>query len=138
MPRRSTSQRLSEDEKERLRKATVSVILALRGLYLANGGNALKHWTQIEDRIRVAVRVCETPQEWVSKLKSDLQIPQTSSSLSSETVMLCEEVDVLNAATQWLSMVELELGYVMALARLEAEDRAEQREARINAEETVA
>lgn len=132
MPKSREAKRLTEDEKERLRKATVRVILSLRGLYLANGGNALKHWTQIEDRIRVAVRVCESPQEWVSKLKSDLQISQTSSSLSSEAVMLCEEVDVLNAAAQWLSLVEQELGYVMALARLEAEDRAEQRDARMN------
>lgn len=134
MPKSREQKRLTEDEKERLRKATVRVILSLRGLYLANGGNALKHWTQIEDRIRVAVRVSESPQEWVSKLKSDLQISQTSSSLSSEAVMLCEEIDVLNAASQWLSLVEQELGYVMALARLEAEDRAEQREARMNQE----
>lgn len=120
--------KLTEDAAERLRTKTVDVLLALRASYLKAGANALKHWTQIEDRVRAATRQTATVPEWVSAVKRGLQVSETSSSLSRAATELVDELELVKAShVQWLDMVEREVGYLMALARLEAEDRKSRR-----------
>lgn len=67
----------------------------------------------------------------MSKLKRGMRIANTSSSLSSEIALLVEELNAAGPTSHlaWISMVEREAAYIIALARLEAEDRKEQREA---------
>ena len=123
---------MDEARKQALRAATVEVVLALRAAYLAaDRKRALKHWTQIEERMRFSAKTSATPEEWVTAMKRGLQIGTTSSSLSSATVRLADEVATLGprGASRWLDMIERELGYIVAMARLEAEDRAEKRRA---------
>lgn len=123
--------RLTEEQAERLRVKTVEVMLDLRAAYLAGGANALKHWTQIEDRMRAATRTSSTPAEWASAMKRGLQLSGTSSSLSRSVVLLSEEVASAKVKPSvWLDLVERESGYLIALARMEAEDRKARREER--------
>lgn len=132
---------MDESRKQVLRAATVEVVLALRAAYLvADPKRALKHWTQIEERMRFAAKTSTSPEEWVTAMKRGLQIADTSRPLSLATTRLADEVATLGpkGASRWLDMVERELGYIVALTRQEAEDRAEKRRAEntIEMEET--
>lgn len=122
------TQQITEERKHALRWATVRVLLALRSEYLRTGANALKHWEQLQSRMRAAARMTTTPEEWVTRMQRGLQIPTTSSSLSSAMAALSDEVATLPRPSVWLDLVEREHGYLMAMARLEAEDRKEKRQ----------
>lgn len=58
-----------------------------------------------------------------------MRIATTSKSLSSAITMLAEELNPIGpgADIAWLTMVERESAFIIALARLEAEDRKEKR-----------
>lgn len=119
--------RLTLNERERLLDKTVRVVLAIRAQYLANGANALKHWQQIHDRLRISTATAGSVEEWVTLMCSGLRLPTPSKDLSSAMVELATEESCNANATQWLELMEREHAYVMALARAEAEDRKNER-----------
>jgi len=117
---------LDEEAKENLRTLTVEVLLAMRAAYLQTpGANALKHWVQIQERSHAAALTCSSPEEWCTKLQRDLRIQSLSSLASDSVVTLVHEVTERSARTVWLNLLEDELGYLMALCRLESERRKE-------------
>ena len=122
-------QRLSEEQLERLRTMTVEVLLTLRGMYLAEYGGsvAMKHWEHLQTRSQSAARRAANPDEWATLMLKGLRLQSLSSSASRALVDLGSTVKELGAQQQWLDMVEREMGLLMALARLTAEERAEAR-----------
>jgi hypothetical protein len=117
-------------QKERLVTLTVESLLTLRSAYLRTGqANALKHWDILQSRARAAARTTASPEEWATKLQRDLQIPSLSSLASSVLVELVHVVTELGARSEWLDLIEREHGYLIALARLTAEKRKEERDA---------
>lgn len=120
---------MEKDEQERLRTLTVEVMLALRAAYLGSpGANALKHWDLLRTRLLSAVRTSQTPEEWVTSMCRRLQLPTLNSSASSAVADLADHVRERGNASDWLSLVEREHGYLMALTRRAAEQRREARE----------
>lgn len=118
--------RVSEEVAGRLRHATVRVLLELRAAYLRSGGSPIKHWSQIEDRMRAATRTSGSVEEWVTRMRDSLQLSGITSSASSAVVMLRDELDSTKTSSRsWLDLIEREATYIMALARVEAEDRKE-------------
>ena len=116
---------LDEQKKEKLRTLTVEVLLAARAAYLASGGNVLRHWEQIQDRARSAAGRSTTPEEWATKLYRGLQLPAPSSSGSRALVDLAAYVAEQSCAAWWLDLIDREIGYLMAMTRLCAEQRRE-------------
>lgn len=113
---------LTQERRETLRHLTVDVILEARRDYLRSGASALRHWDQLQDRMRAAARTCRDPREWVTRLRRDLQLgpPDPASSRSCE--LLVQAVGGPRETREWLDLVEREHGYLMALARLRAEE----------------
>ncbi len=66
---------IDEQAKERLRTLTVEVLLCYRAAYLKAGASPLKHWDQLQDRMRSAARRSQTPEEWATALSRGLQLP---------------------------------------------------------------
>lgn len=120
--------KLSEKRLDELRDKTVNLLLEMRAAYLANGANALKHWDQIHDRMRAAARTTTTVEEWTSAMLRGLQLSAPSSSISSRAVELSDDVVAQGAKTAWLDLLEREHAYLIAMARLEAEDRKKTKE----------
>jgi hypothetical protein len=119
---------LDEKQRERLRTATVELLLAVRTEYLRTpGANPLKHWEQLANRSLSAARTSATPEEWATQLQRRLQIPNMLSSGCSALMDLVHVVTELKAASAWLALVEREHGYLMAQTRLIAEQRADAR-----------
>lgn len=127
--------RLTPEQRQQLQAATVDVILELRALYLAAGASPLKHWEQLESRIQSSTRTTTSVAEWVTAMKRGLRLSTTSRSLSSAAVKLADAVETMTARNEWLDMVGREVGYIIAMCRLEAEDRKEQRDAAKTAQE---
>lgn len=122
--------KLDEQAKERLRTQTVEVLLDLRAAYLATAGaNPLKHWDQLQDRMRAAARTCASPEEWATKMARDLQLAAPNLSSSRSLLALVHEVTERRCARPWLDLIEREHGYLLAMARLSAEQRKAAREA---------
>lgn len=118
---------MDEGRRDRVIDAVVELLLEARREYLAGGANALKHWQQIHDRALLATRTSQRISEWVSALSHGLQLGSPSSSRSSATMALANEVDADDAEA--IDLIEDELGYIMARCRLEAERRRDEREA---------
>lgn len=118
---------MDEGRRDRLIDAVVAYLLTVRGEYLAAGANALKHWQQIQDRALLATRTSERISEWTSSVARELQLGSPSSSRSSATLALTDLVDADDGEA--LDVIEVELGYIMARCRVEAERRREEREA---------
>lgn len=117
---------MNEIEKEKVRSLTVEVLLDLRAAYLRTPRcSVLKHWSQLQDRMRAATRQSESPEEWLTTMVRTLGLdaPQASSSRSFRD--LADFVRERGAAREWLSLLEREYGYVMAVARGVAEQRKE-------------
>lgn len=122
---------IDEQLKEQLRTKTVETLLAVRAVYLGTpGANMLKHWDQIQERMRAAARTTASPEEWATKLCRDLQLPALGSTHSSILKELVDCVTENSCRNEWLDLLEQESGYLMALARLVAEQRKEEREAK--------
>lgn len=117
---------LDEEKREALRTRTVNVLLGLRAQYLADGGSPMKHWQQIHDRMRMAAATTASVPEWVTEMQRALQISTPNSKLSTSILELATECETI-ADPDFLDLIEEEHGYIMALARAEAEDRKEQR-----------
>lgn len=124
--------KLDEQAKEKLRTQTVEVLLDLRAAYLATPGcSPLKHWDQLQDRMRAAARTCASPEEWTTKMARDLQLASPSLGSSRSLLALVHEVTERGCRREWLDLIEREHGYLMALARLSAEQRRAAREAAV-------
>jgi hypothetical protein len=121
---------IDEATKEKLRTQTVELLLVVRAAYLADGGNPLKHWDQIQDRMRSAARRAQTPEEWATLLCKGLQLPVLSGKASKVLVDLVAMVAERGCAMEWLDLIEREYGLLMALTRLCAEQRREDNEQR--------
>lgn len=118
---------ISENAKERLRTATVEVLLDLRAAYLAGGASPLKHWDQLHDRLRSAARTTDSPEEWHSAMLRSLQLAAANSSACSGLKRLVDLVHELDARRAWFDLLEREHGYLIALTRLDSEKRREAR-----------
>lgn len=122
---------LDDQVKERLRTLTVEVVLAVRAEYLATPGvNVLKHWDQLQNRLRSAARTTATPEEWVTSLCRSLRLPSLHSASCSAVADLVHVVTEKRCADGWLAMIDAEYGWIMALARLSAEKTREARAAK--------
>jgi hypothetical protein len=120
---------LDDKQKERLRNKTVEVILVVRAAYLRTpNANVLKHWDQLQSRIRAAARTTSSPEEWVTCLSRTLQLSAPNVECSSATCALADDVHELGAASEWLQLVEDEYGYLLALTRSVAEKRKTDRQ----------
>jgi hypothetical protein len=121
--------RLSEEAKEDLRNATVAVVLAVRREYLATSqANPLKQWDQIQDRMRAAARSCASAEEWTTQIMRSLQISAPSKDSSAYLAALVTAART-HGAREWLDLVEREIGFLIATARLEADRRKSVRSA---------
>ena len=118
---------LVEATRERLRTLTVEVLLQIRREYLGTGASALKHWAQLQDRMRSAARTTTTPEEWATAMCRSLRLPALHSSTCSALMDLVHVVTEKKCATEWLDLIEREYGYLLALARLASEKAREQR-----------
>jgi len=112
---------MNDEKRRELRKLTVSLLVDLRAEYLAAGASPLKHWDQLQDRLRVAARTSETFAQWATMLDRLLGLGAPSKARSSATVTLADAIGVEHTA--FLVMVEEDTGLIMALARQEAERR---------------
>jgi len=120
---------LNESEKEKLRTLTVETLLELRGAYLGTSHcNVLKHWDQIQDRMRIAARTTSSAEEWATSVQRALRLSSPSPRLSDSIMTLANEVRERRCASEWLQLVEDEYGFLMAMARSIAEQRKEARQ----------
>lgn len=116
---------MDEPAKEKLRTLTVEVLLELRNAYLRDGANPLKHWEQLQNRMRSASRRSRTPEEWATMIARGLQLRAFGSSGSQALIDLVAVVAEQGCAAEWLDLVEREYGFLMALTRRCAEQRRE-------------
>lgn len=112
--------------KEHMSDATVDVLLAMRAQFLATGASALKHWDQLAEAMKSAVRRSSGPETWVSTMGARLRLESPSSDLSAKSVALVETVRRYDVRA-WLALVESEGVYLLARARTLAEERREAR-----------
>ncbi len=122
---------MDEQQKRVLERLTVDLLMEIRAAYLATPGcSALKHWDQMQSRMRVASRTCSSVQEWATAMHRGLQLPAPRSSTSSALWALVNEVDIMQRGqAAWLDLVEREYAYLLSRCRLEAERRRDAREA---------
>lgn len=120
---------LTPEQKGNLRDLTVAVLLDLRAAYLMAGASPLKHWDQLQDRLRSAARQSATSSEWATAMMRSLGLSSPSVSLASSIDRLYEATDGHGIATLWLDMLEADFGLLMSMARLESEERKERRNA---------
>jgi hypothetical protein len=119
---------LDEKARERLRTLTVDLILALRAEYLRSGhGNVLKHWEQLETRLRVAAATSGSPEEFATRYSRGLQLVALSKAGSQALIDLADTVRELGSPVEWFRMLDEETAYLMALARKSAEQRSDAR-----------
>lgn len=121
--------RLTKDERQKLLDVTVTVLRHLRAEYLAAGASPLRHWDQIQDRLRAATWTCSSAPEWATRLQRDLRLAAPSSYLSASTEALCRVVEEIGDR-RWLDWMASEYGLVMAKCRLECERRRQERDDR--------
>lgn len=112
-------------EMDRVREETVSLIMAMRSEYLQAGASPLKHWDQLQDRMRAAARQSANVPQFVTSMSRSLSLGAPSNDRSlvidSLTILVGEE------SSKWLDLVEEEHSYLMALCRLEAQQRKNNR-----------
>ncbi len=114
---------IQESTKIEWRESLVQFLMCVRREYLQTSGcSPLKHWDQMQTRLRLAARTSETLEELVSTLLRKLQILAPGQPL-------CKAISSLRSAVAtgetppFLAMVEAEEGYLWACVRLEAERR---------------
>lgn len=121
---------MSDERRSGQRQHTVALLVALRAEYLAAGASPLKHWDQLQDRVRIAARTSESAGQWVSALARSLGLGAPTKARSSATTTLCELVgDNKRDNAAFLDQVEEECGLLMALAVQEATRRRAARDA---------
>jgi len=120
---------LDEAKKERLRTLTTDLVLQVRSEYLRSGhGNVLKHWEQLETRLRAAASTSSNPEELVTRYARSLQLVGLGKESCRVLAELADYVREHGCATEWLELIDQESAYLMALARLQSEQRKEARE----------
>ena len=121
---------LTREQRADLLELTRDFLLAVRADYLAaDMKRAQKHWTQIENAAKgAALRGRRTASLWAGRVTEKLNVPASSRSICLATDRLVEAVDGHGLSTDWIGLVRTEIGLVMAMARLEAEERKEARE----------
>lgn len=110
---------------------TVDAILVIRREHLSTPtASVLKHWDQIADRMRARARTCANPAEWCSAMLRDMRVPGPGSTHTADGIAaLVDFVRRHDCARAWLDLVEREHGYLLACARLSADQkRAARRE----------
>lgn len=126
---------LQAGERDRLLEATVLVVDDVRRSYLRTpGASVLKHWDQIQDRVRMAARTSSSADEWITNLSRSLKLPAPDKWLSTSARALQQTVTEMHATRDWLDLVEREYTLIMAKVRLRAETR---QQARRDAEEAA-
>ena len=118
---------LDKPTRKVLRDLTVEMLLEMRGAYLATGVSALKHWDQLQDRLRSSARTCATVAEWSTQMSRSLRLAAPSARYSDALLALENAVDDVGAQ-DWLAMVDVEWGLLMAMCRQCAEKRKPERE----------
>lgn len=109
--------------RERLVELTVDLVLCLRAQYLAGpDASPLRHWDQIQERLRAAARRCESPAEVATDVCRKLRLGAPSNSLS-RSIDEMERFVGEKWADEWLELLEREYSRVIAQARLVAEAR---------------
>ncbi|MGE0493310.1 MAG: hypothetical protein AB7S38_29145 [Vulcanimicrobiota bacterium] len=116
---------MRDDQREEIEGRTVDLILAVRREYLAGGANPLKHWDQLQDRIRVAARTSTSVAEWVTTLSRSLGLAAPSNSRSLAISKLAETVGHVCTPDEWLDLVEREHSYLIAMGRLRVQEAKE-------------
>lgn len=115
---------LTEEARQRLVDSTVEMLEALRRAYIRTPHfNALKHWDQLQERMRLATRTSTSPEEWVTALARSLKLTALDSSASSALEALREAVLLAGGAGEWLALVEAEYAYLIAQMRVRSETR---------------
>lgn len=138
---------LPDDIKEALTDATVDVLLAIRGAYLAAGASPLKHWDQLYDRMTVATRTTTGPEEWVTALLNGLKLGAPDRRTTDAVTALAERVrtcagragqpareggpilDTRVGVRGWFAMLDVESHYILARTRKAAEEARDARAA---------
>lgn len=111
---------------EGLRNATVDVVDAIARDAIFWGANPIKLWTQVSTRIVAAARTSTSPQEWASRLLRSLRIENASLPCSRAIEHLVIAVGPDSDA--WLTMVEREVGYLVAAVRVRRDDAKSERQ----------
>lgn len=113
------------EKRERWRRLTVDLAMAVRSEYLASGASALSHWDQIKDRMLAAARTTQGASEWVTALCRRLSLAAPGKPLSGATEALVSDVESggPRGELEFLAFVEAEYGLILARARLEGERR---------------
>lgn len=122
--------RIDEAQKEKLRTATVEVLLELRRAYLRTpGANPRKNWDILIARTRACITSTTSPEEWFTAMLRGLKIDSLSLSNCASSAELIGLVTEMQYRRGWLNLVEREWGHLIGMARTIAEQRAEDREA---------
>lgn len=118
--------RLSDEVADKLRTATVEVLLEIRRAYLQSpGANRMKNWDQLESRMDMALGT-KTIGAWVTAMRDGLQIVSAASVEASRCFLdLAGEVHERDVFKAWKRMVKAERSWLIAKARLIAEQRKE-------------
>jgi len=111
---------MQEDQQRRVREAIVYLVLEARAEYLAGGANPLKHWDQIQDRMRAAARTSRALPDWATAFARGLSLSAPSKGRSSAILELMTAAD--GETSRVLALVEDEHSYLIALARRAAEE----------------
>lgn len=120
---------MDNDLREKLRSETIELLLAVRSQYLTAGASPLKHWDQLQSRLRSAARTSTSVPEWITALARSLGLPAPTKRRSLATDKLERTVATHGCAPQWLDMLEDEHGYLIAKCQLMADQRKHEREA---------
>lgn len=126
---------MDEKQRRKLEDLTVAVLLATRREYLASPQcNALKHWDQLQDRMRSAARTSATAEEWATSLRRGLRLAAPSRDSSACLEALVAEVRDETTGRAFLELVEARHAYLLARARVQAEEAKAARAAERQAE----
>lgn len=126
---------LDERAKEQLRTRTVELLLDLRIGYLRSpSGNALKVREILPNRSKAALRTCQNPAEWATRVAQNLGVRAWDSSASRALIDLVDYVEGNDLRAAWRDLFAREMGYWFALVWRTAEVRAEERKAARDAE----
>jgi len=94
---------LDEAKRERLRTLTTDLILQIRSEYLrSRHGNVLKHWEQLETRLRAAASTSATPEELSTKYARSLQLVGLGKESCRVLAELADYVRENGCAIDWL------------------------------------
>lgn len=120
---------LDERRRRVLEDLVVEVLLAIRAEYLQSPhANAIRHWEQLQDRVRAAARTTATAEEWLTWLRRGLRLSAPSKDSSRCSTALVAEVRDETDGRAFVEMVEARHAYLMARTRVAAEERKAARE----------